>query len=112
MSRTLLIVDDDARFRRIAGTILAPRFTVVGEAASCREAMVRVGALRPEVVLLDVGLPDGDGFALAAELTAAPGGPAVVLTSSDDLADLAARGGRAFIPKDALAPEALARLLR
>ena len=115
MPPRLLIVDDDAAFRRLARRLLEVAFDVVGEAATAAEARSSVLAARPDVVLLDVRLPDGDGLALAGELGGGAGSPAVVLTSSDDLAALidddAVAGVRGFIPKAALDDRALVALL-
>ena len=90
-------------------------FVVVGEAADAAEAMVAVAALRPEVVLLDVQLPDLDGFATAARIAALPDPPAVVLISSRDAATYGAQVGlapaRGFIEKRDLSGAALNLLL-
>ena len=116
MARTVLIVDDHPSFRASARMLLeAEGFEVVGEAADGQSALSAVAELRPDIVLLDVQLPDIDGIEVAATLTANGGGPAVVLTSSRDLADLgpvrercAVRG---FIPKAELSGAALEALL-
>ena len=79
---------------------------VAGEADSATAAIVAVGAMRPGAVLVDVGLPDRDGVALARELTALPWRPRVVLTSTDPEAatasEVADSGAAAFVPKDQL----------
>ena len=64
-----------------------PGFEVVGEAEDGASALDAVARLRPEVVLLDVQLPDTDGFDVAATLTSNGSGPRVVLTSSRDVSD-------------------------
>ena len=89
MPQTVLIVDDHAGFRHAARALLeAEGFDVVGESATGGEGLEAVGRLRPDLVLLDVGLPDLDGIEVAGRLTACPGGgPAVVLTSSRDASD-------------------------
>src|ERR671937_270464 len=80
--RTVPIVDDQADFRASARALLeAEGFEVVGEAASASEAIREVARVRPEVVLLDVQLPDLDGFRVAERLAAAPGSPAVGFVS-------------------------------
>jgi CheY-like chemotaxis protein len=116
MARSLLIVDDDSAFRRIARTLLSGPFAVVGEAATREEALQAATTLVPEAVLLDVNLPDGDGFSVARELACRPNPPAVVLTSTDDLADVAEAAAvvavRGFLPKAALSADALEHLLR
>jgi DNA-binding NarL/FixJ family response regulator len=116
MVRSVLVVDDDAAFRRLAVRILiAAGFVVVGEVASAAEASAAVIALNPDAALIDVVLGDGDGIALAAELTALPGGPLVLLTSTD--ADAASANevrrsrARGFVPKSELPSAPLQRLL-
>lgn len=114
--RRVLIVDDHPGFRASARRLLeAEGFEVLGEAGDGAAAIAAARVLRPELVLLDVQLPDTDGFAVAEELTRGGAGPAVVLTSSRDAADfgslVAASGARGFVPKAELSAAALARLL-
>jgi DNA-binding NarL/FixJ family response regulator len=116
MPTTALIVDDHPSFRRYARKLLeAAGFRVVGDAEDGASALAAVRELRPDVVLLDVLLPDTTGFAVAKELAAAPERPLVVLTSSRSAADL---GGlvrtehvRGFISKRDLTVAALAALV-
>jgi DNA-binding NarL/FixJ family response regulator len=117
MARTILIVDDHPSFRASARRLLeADGYEVIGEAQDGRSALEAVRDLQPEIVLLDVQLPDIDGFEVAAALTNGGGGPAVVMTSSRDAEDvvscLGASGARGFVPKSELSGEALAALLR
>ena len=86
MKWTVLIVDDDEEFRGLARALLdGGALHVLGEAAGGEEAITRAAALRPAVVLIDVGLPDGDGFALAERSgRRTPAAPAVVMVSSRD----------------------------
>jgi DNA-binding NarL/FixJ family response regulator len=112
---TVLIVDDHLSFRATARTFLESEgFTVVGEAADGASAIEAAEALRPDVVLLDVHLPDIDGFEVAAKLRAGAG-PAVVMTSSRDAFDygrlVEESGARGFIPKAELSGEMLSALL-
>jgi CheY-like chemotaxis protein len=66
MARTVLIVDDHAPFRAVARALLQLEgFEVVGEAADALSALEAVGRLRPDVVVLDIQLPDLDGFEVA-----------------------------------------------
>jgi DNA-binding NarL/FixJ family response regulator len=116
MARTVLIVDDHPSFRASARMLLeAEGFEVIGEAEDGRSALSAVRALRPDVVLLDVQLPDIDGIEVAAQLAANGSGPAIVLTSSRDLADLGPVRERCdvrgFIPKSELSGAALEALL-
>jgi DNA-binding NarL/FixJ family response regulator len=95
----VLIVDDDPRFRAIASRALTERgYEVVGEAATVAGARSAVAELRPDAVLCDVNLPDGNGLVLAGELRPLR----VLLTSSDENAApprLLARAGAGFVPK-------------
>jgi DNA-binding NarL/FixJ family response regulator len=116
MRPTVLIVDDHAAFRASARALLqAEGFEVVGEAADGAGAMQAVANLRPEIVLLDIQLPDLDGLAVAEQLASVPDGPAVVLISSRDATAYGPRlqstPARGFIPKSGLSGEALAALV-
>ena len=116
MATTVLIVDDHPTFRLTARLLLeAEGYDVVGEAGDGREAVARAAALAPQLVLLDVQLPDTDGFAVAAQLTGREDGPVVVLTSSGDGADfgplIERSGARGFIAKAELSGERLRALV-
>ena len=116
MAPTVLIVDDHDGFRRRARRLLeADGYTVVGEAADGAAGISEAGRLRPDVVLLDVHLPDTTGFAVAGELTRAPDAPAVVMTSTRDPDEIGERaldyGARGFIPKSELSGAAIGALL-
>jgi CheY-like chemotaxis protein len=105
---SVLIVDDDPGFLALASRILvAIGLEVVAAAPDAATAVALVERLRPDGVLLDVGLPDRDGVDLAYELAALPWKPTVVLTSSDADAvgaiDSPPRGPPLpFVPKDQL----------
>lgn len=112
----MLVVDDHLSFRRLARRLLqSSGFTVIGEAGDGASAQEAVRRLRPQVVLLDVLLPDISGLELAEVLSAEPSRPHVVLTSSrsaEDLAlSLAHSSARGFIPKSELTAAALAELV-
>jgi DNA-binding NarL/FixJ family response regulator len=116
MSCSVLVVDDDSVFRSLARPMLAADgFVVVGEAATAAAAIAAAHELKPDAVLVDVGLPDGDGLALASELVALPWRPRVVLTSADPhiarAEDVRRSGAGAFVPKDQLANAPLRQLL-
>lgn len=116
MAVSVLVVDDHPSFRAAARLLLeAEGYAVVGEAEDGGRALDAAAALRPDVVLLDVNLPDLDGFAVASRLTAAADPPAVVLVSSRDVGDYGAAvgrcGARGFIAKGELSGRALAALL-
>jgi DNA-binding NarL/FixJ family response regulator len=113
---TVLIVDDHCLFRSGMRALLeGDGFDVIGDAADGGAGMAAARDLRPDVVLLDVRLPDADGFALAAELTGHPDGPAVVVISSSDdprYPDLARRSGAlGFVSKHDLGGASLRALL-
>jgi DNA-binding NarL/FixJ family response regulator len=116
VSSSVLIVDDHEGFRVWARAFLeAHGYRVVGEAADGAEAVSAVGRLRPDVVLLDVHLPDVDGFEVARRVAEKPAAPAVVLVSSRELADFGRRvaesGVRGFISKVDLSGETLHAVL-
>jgi len=113
MGRTVLIVDDHAGFRTAARALLeAGGFDVVGEAGDGAAALAAVAELQPEIVLLDIQLPDIDGFAVAERLAEDGMPTAIVLTSSRDVTSfrrrLAANPAWSFIPKSELSGDALA----
>jgi DNA-binding NarL/FixJ family response regulator len=118
LATTVLIVDDHSGFRSTARTLLeAEGYEVVGEAENGVSALRAARELQPDLVLLDVQLPDVDGFEVASRLTASGNGnaPAVVLTSSRDANDfgplVAESGARGFIPKCELSGAAIEALL-
>lgn len=113
---TALIVDDHSSFRRFARRLLeSAGYDVVGEAEDGASAIAAVRALRPDVVLLDVLLPDTTGFAVAKELAAEPARPLVVLTSSRSASDLGplvrSEHAQGFISKRELTVAALTALV-
>ena len=116
MRKRVLIVDDHEPFRAVARELLERAgYIVTGEAADAAEALDAIAAEAPDVVLLDVQLPDKDGFAVATAL-AASHGPAVVLISSREADDYGRRvgscGARGFIPKSKLSAATFSALLQ
>jgi CheY-like chemotaxis protein len=116
MPGTVLVVDDDPLFRSLARrTLDGYGLVVVGEADSIATAKAAAHELRPDAMLVDIGLPDGDGITLATDLRALPWCPRIVLTSTDaDAAtddDVRASGAVAFVPKVDLPNAGLERLL-
>jgi DNA-binding NarL/FixJ family response regulator len=108
----VLIVDDHAGFRRSARDMLqSAGFRVVGEAGTLWSARLECTRSLPDIVLLDIRLPDGSGFDLAEELATLGPRPLVVLTSSRDRHDYGARidscRAAAFVPKHELTAEVL-----
>jgi two-component system response regulator EvgA len=112
----VLIVDDHPSFRSAARLLLEfEGFEVVGEAEDGTSGITATAALAPDVVLLDINLPDIDGFDVASRICLDHDAPKVVLTSSRDpreFGPLVRRSGaRGFIPKGELTGEALSALL-
>ncbi|MDA0159860.1 response regulator transcription factor [Solirubrobacter ginsenosidimutans] len=104
MGCSVLVVDDDASFRRIAIRIVESwGHNVVGEAGGVGEAMLRAHEVRPDTVIVDIGLPDGDGFDLTRRLLALEWPIRVLVMSSDsDIANVAvaeSAGASGFFPK-------------
>ena len=113
MRRTVVIVDDHARFRRSARTLLELEgFDVVGEAASGEAALAAVARLKPDVALVDVGLPDMTGFEVSQRIARET---RVILVSSRQRADVGRRASRcgavAFLTKDELSGDAVTGVL-
>jgi DNA-binding NarL/FixJ family response regulator len=116
MGRTVLIVDDHAAFRAAARALLeAGDFDVVGEAEDGAAAVAAAAELSPEIVLLDIQLPDVDGFVVAERLARDGVSSGIVLISSRDVSSfrrrLAANPALSFIPKSELSGETLAAAL-
>jgi DNA-binding NarL/FixJ family response regulator len=112
----VLIVDDDPRFRSLARELLeASGYAVAGEAADAEQAIAAASRLHPDAAIIDVQLPDIDGFTLARGLADAHHRLRIILTSTDPTlataAALAQSGALAFVPKDQLAVTQLARWL-
>jgi DNA-binding NarL/FixJ family response regulator len=115
-ARRVLVVDDHPSFRRCAGALLkAEGFEVVGEAADGSAALALAAELAPDLVLLDVQLPDLDGFEVAAGLLARDPELRIVLVSSRDRDAYGAlidqSGAMGFISKGDFSGLELERLL-
>ena len=112
----VLIVDDHDGFRRVARALLEPAgYEVVGEAADGESALRLVGELDPELVLLDIVLPDIDGFEVCRRVRDQDDGPIVILISSRDRdlyrPRLEASPAAGFIAKGDLSPAAVTALV-
>ena len=115
-ARRVLVVDDHPSFRRCTRKLLAAEgFEVVGEAEDGATAVSLAARLAPDLVLLDIQLPDLDGFEVAARLLEREPDLPIVLVSSRERAEYGARieasGARGFVAKDDLTGAALERLL-
>jgi DNA-binding NarL/FixJ family response regulator len=112
----VLIVDDHPRFRATARRALeCDGWTVVGEAQDGLGGLAETERLAPDLVLLDIGLPDVSGLVVAQRLAASAPDVAVVLVSTQDAGDFAelaaAHGARGFLAKADVGGPALYRLL-
>jgi DNA-binding NarL/FixJ family response regulator len=111
MAVRVLIADDQPLVRTGLRTILdnAGGFDIVGEAADGQEALAQAGALRPDVVLMDIRMPQLDGIAATRRIRAAPGAPKVLVLTTFDLDEYVYAGLRAgasgFLLKDARAAD-------
>jgi DNA-binding NarL/FixJ family response regulator len=113
---TILVVDDHGGFRATARRLLErDGWSVVGEAADGQAGLAAAASLEPDVVLLDIGLPDVDGFDVAERLAARADPPSIVLVSSRDPETYRERvrssPAAAFVPKQELDGAALRSLL-
>jgi DNA-binding NarL/FixJ family response regulator len=113
---TVLIVDDHETFRSFARALLEGEgFDVIGEAGDGSSALSAAEELRPELVLLDVQLPDLSGFEVSRRLVDAGVPSVVILVSSREASDydgaIGESGARGFISKAELSGEALRGLL-
>jgi signal transduction histidine kinase len=114
----VLVVDDDAAFREVVRGMLQGACTRVSEASGGEQALHLVGELRPDVVLLDLRMPDLDGAGVLARLRADPDTrlrdvPVVLMTSVDIDAEIrrAAEPAAALLAKDGLTRDGLLRIL-
>jgi len=113
----VVLVDDQALFRAGIRMLVAsqPDLEVVGEASDGREALAVVAATRPDVVLMDIRMPVMDGLAATAEILTRPDPPRIVMLTTFDLDEAAARairqGASGFLLKDA-DPEFLLAAIR
>lgn len=112
----VLVVDDQARFLAVARTVVerTTGFTLVGEAADGAEAIERVRAEHPDLVLMDINMPVLDGPAAARRIRGEWPDVVVILLSSYAQADLPdgvlAGGAAGYLHKEELAPSALRAL--
>jgi DNA-binding NarL/FixJ family response regulator len=117
MSRTVLIVDDHAGFRATARRVLeAGGYAVIAEAPDGESGVSAAAEARPDLALVDVQLPDFDGFEVTRRIRESGNGARVVLTSSHDRSDFGSliedSGASGFVPKADLSAASLEDLLR
>ncbi|MFD0733661.1 response regulator [Planotetraspora mira] len=114
MAPTAVVVDDHADFRAHAVQLLdAAGYEVVGSCPDGRSALAAIVTLRPDLVLLDVQLPDIDGFGVMAQVEELDADPTIVLISTREEADYGSRvvrsGAAGFITKAELSVQSLSR---
>ncbi len=103
----VVLVDDQALFRAGIRMLVdsQPDLEVVGEASDGREAIAVVRSVQPDVVLMDIRMPVLDGLAATSELLRDPSPPRIVMLTTFDLDEAAARairgGASGFLLKDA-----------
>jgi DNA-binding NarL/FixJ family response regulator len=113
---SVLIVDDNAAFRSAARAVLeAGGYQVMAEVGTAAAAVTAAVRLRPDVVLLDIGLPDQDGFATCRQLHADQPDLMIVLCSireAEEYGDAVASSSAAgFVAKSRLSAEELSRIV-
>jgi len=114
VGRTVVVVDDHAGFRdQVSRLLVEAGYDVIGSCPDGRSALALISRLQPDVVVLDVQLPDIDGFALMGQLEI--DGPTVVLVSTREAADYGARVGNSraagFITKAELSARSMAAVV-
>ena len=115
-THTVLVVDDQAPFRTAAKAVLRrlDEFELVGEASNGSEAVAMTEALRPELVLMDIHMPEMNGIEATRRITATHPEVVVILCSTYDVGDLppdaAASGARAYVNKEEFGAATLRRL--
>jgi len=117
VAKSILIVDAHPSFIAVARLLLETEgFDVVGVATDGESAVREIVRSSPQIVLLDISLPDMDGFEVAARLRAAGVSSTIVFTSSRDGSEFGSlvteSGGSGFIPKAELSGDALRALAR
>jgi DNA-binding NarL/FixJ family response regulator len=117
MARRVLLIDDNGAFRTAAGQLLERSgFVVVAEAETGDEGVRQAAEHTPDLALVDVQLPDCDGFEVAERLSALIPAPQVILISSLDGSDfgalVTASSALGFIPKAELSARAIEAITR
>jgi two-component system KDP operon response regulator KdpE len=110
---TILVVDDDPQLRRFLRTTLAGHGHTIAEAGSVAEAIDAIGRVHPHVILLDLGLPDGDGMAVLRRFPADTRPPVIVLSARGQEGDKVTAldaGAEDYLTKPFGAGELLARI--
>jgi DNA-binding NarL/FixJ family response regulator len=112
----VLVVDDDLEFGTAASLLLvASGYDVVGQPGTAADGLSAALALRPDVVLLDISLPDGNGFDVAKQLTELESPAALIMISSRESSGFTAAacesGALGFVPKSKFSVSSIRALL-
>ncbi len=113
MTATILVVDDDLQLRRFLRTTLSGHYSSIVEAGTVAEAIDAIHRARPSLVLLDLGLPDGDGLAVVRGISPDERPPIIVLSARGQEGDKVAAldaGAEDYLTKPFGASELLARI--
>jgi DNA-binding NarL/FixJ family response regulator len=115
-AHSVLVVDDQRPFRLAARAVLRRMegFELAGEAASGQEAIDLAGSLRPELILMDINMPDMNGIEATRRITSANPDVVVILCSTYEAADLpsgaASSGARGYLNKEQLGADLLRQM--
>jgi len=113
MNPVALIIDDEVQIRRLLRVVLEGENYQVREAKTGQEGLTEIASRRPDIILLDLGLPDMDGIAVLKRLREWSETPVLVLTVRDDEQEKVAAldgGAEDYVTKPFSTPELLARL--
>src|SRR5450631_896904 len=113
MNSTLLLIDDESQMRRLLRASLPPHGYALLEASTGREGIADAGARNPDIILLDLNLPDADGIEVTKQLREFTGKPIIALSARDQVNDRVAvldAGADDYISKPFSMSELLARL--
>jgi two-component system, OmpR family, KDP operon response regulator KdpE len=113
MKPTTLVIDDEVQIRRLLRVVLESENYRVLEAETGQQGLMEIAGRRPDVILLDLGLPDLDGLEVLKHLREWSEAPVIVLTVRDDVQEKVAAldaGADDYVTKPFSTPELLARL--
>jgi two-component system KDP operon response regulator KdpE len=110
---TILVVEDDPAIRRFVRAALEGDGCRVAESATMRDGLIEAGTRQPDLLILDLGLPDGDGVAFVTDLRAWSTRPVLILSArstEDDKISVLDAGADDYLTKPFAVGELLARV--